>query len=234
MLSFDRRAHMTTANWIVYYSGQKRWVCVGVSHDGYPGWMAEELYACMNPAHGPRLTEVIQNMPTWYLGDSLPRSTVLSGIPTEIPCEIWETSAGQAYCSIIDSYNKNPLMHWASAVARIGPKAFMPTLIREKSTAITADTAISLLCGLPAPDVEEAKAEHAPMFRVIPCRYSAELANVDYNYVVDAEKRLLHIFRAIKYNTLELSFDFAYCGKCICTTSLALPYDRFKKSIEIF
>lgn len=225
---------MTTANWIVYYSDQRRWVCVSVNHDGYPGWMAEELYACMNPASGLRLTEVIQHMLNWYLGDAPSLSAILGRIPAEIPCETWETSAGQAYCSIIDSYNKNPLMHWASAVARIGPKAFMPTLIREKSTAITADTAISLLCGLPAPDVEEAKAEHAPMFRVIPCRYSAELANVDYNYVVDAEKRLLHIFRAIKYNTLELSFDFAYCGKCICTTSLALPYDRFKKSIETF
>lgn len=225
---------MTTANWIVYYSGQKRWVCVGVSHDGYPGWMAEELYACMNPAHGPRLTEVIQNMPTWYLGDSLPRSTVLSGIPTEIPCEIWDTSAGKASCGIVGSYNKNPLAHWGNAVASIGPKAFMPMLVQGKVGTITADTAISLLCGLPAPDMEKAEEEYILMFKAIPCRYPVELGNVDYNYVVDAEKHLLHIFRAVKYNTLELSFDFAYCGKCIYTTSLALPYDRFKKSIEIF
>lgn len=225
---------MTTANWVVYYSNQNRWVCVSVSHDGYPAWMAKELYACMNPAHGPRLTEVIQNMPTWYLGDSLPRSAVLGGIPAEIPCETWNTSAGDAYCSIIDSYNRNPFAQWALAVARIGPRAFMPMLVQGKVGTLTADTAISLLCGLPAPDVGNAEEEYTPMFRAIPCRYPVELGNVDYNYVVDAEKRLLHIFRAVKYNTLELSFNFAYCGKCICTTSLALPYDIFNKSIEIF
>ena len=110
----------------------------------------------------------------------------------------------------------------------------MPMLVQGKVGTLTADTAISLLCGLPAPDVENAEEEYTPMFRAIPCRYPVELGNVDYNYVVDAEKRLLHIFRAVKYNTLELSFNFAYCGKCICTTSLDLPYGIFKESIEIF
>lgn len=69
---------------------------------------------------------------------------------------------------------------------------------------ITADTAISLLCGLPAPDMEKAEEEYILMFKAIPCRYPVELGNVDYNYVVDAEKHLLHIFRAVKYNTLEV------------------------------
>lgn len=225
---------MTTANWIVYYSDQERWVCVGVNHDGYPGWMVEELYACMNPAHGPRLTEVIQHMPNWYLGDTLPRSAVLGSIPAEIPCETWETSAGTAYCSITNSYNGNPFAQWALAVACIGPKAFMPTLVQAKVGTITADTAISLLCGLPAPDVEEAKEEYVPLFRAIPCRCPAELDNVDYNYVIDAEKRLLHIFRATRFKVIPVAFDLAYCGQCICTTSLALPYDMFKKSIESY
>lgn len=225
---------MTRANWVVLYPRRAKWLCVPMSHDGYPSCVGVELYRCMNPVDGgPCLTELLEDMllcpVSPFAGDSMEglENLLTEHIPTSLP-RSWNTPAGKAECLMYDRYNGNPVAHWAHAIASIGPKAFMPAYVDEP----TGADFISAVCGL----VPETVVISRQLFTLVPSLSPIDLIGVDYNYLIDADRRCLHIFRAFESNVRRMefsnAFNVSFFGELLGIVELTLPPDKFRNQIE--